>query len=235
MLSDADRGHYRIRNRGKKDVGKWYSDSQKMEAVKFWLISGSLVQTSAALGIPLQTIKHWRYSQWWDNLVRDIRTEDTFKLSSKLKSIAEKALDVTLDRLENGDYIYSQKTGEMVRKPVVMRDAHLVAIGLTDRAQALDKKPREEENNQKTQDRLIALAEAFAKFANKAQRVEIIDATFDNSQTGQLNSEGIKHAVHDQREEGLQEGSEVGKDQAQITFEGSSGKGPSPQGVNEGR
>jgi hypothetical protein len=97
-------------------------------------------------------------------------------MSNRLKSIAEKALDITLDRLENGDWIYDQRTGDLKRKPVVMRDAMQVANGFLDRHVELDKKPFEEKAQQQVQDRLLALADAFANMSKKTKRIEVLDA-----------------------------------------------------------
>jgi hypothetical protein len=140
-------------------------------------VVGNLPTVAASLGIPFDTVKTWRYSRWWNELVNELRTENAIKLSNRLKKIAEKALDVTLDRLENGDWIYDQKTGEMKRKPVVMRDAMNVAAGLLDRQAKLDDKPQDEAAKQQIQDRLTALADAFAKMANKTRVLEVTDVT----------------------------------------------------------
>lgn len=215
MLSDKLPASRNIKKRTSKDKGKWYGDSNKLEAVKMYLATGNLTLVGASLDIPLSTLKLWKGSEWWNNLVKDLKTEDTIQLSQRLRKIAAKAMDVTMDRLENGDYFFNQKTGVLERKPVAMRDAHLVAIGHTDRALLLEKKPQDEESNEKTQDRLLQLAEAFAKFANKAHRIEVIDA------------------IPKEREEGLQAGSSVGEDQEAITFDGSCEEACSPEGSGE--
>lgn len=177
MLSDKLQ-HVKSPKKGKKEDGirRWYSDSEKFEAVKLWLVVGNLPVVAASLNIPLPTLKQWRYSKWWDELVLDIRSEKTLKMSNRLKTIAEKALDITLDRLENGDWIYDQKTGELRRKPVVMRDAMQVANGFLDRHVDLEKKPFEEKAQQQVQDRLLALADAFANMSKKTKRIEVMDA-----------------------------------------------------------
>lgn len=177
MLSDKLQ-HVKSPKKSKKEDGirRWYSDSEKFEAVKLWLVVGNLPVVAASLNIPLPTLKQWRYSKWWDELVLDIRSEKTLKMSNRLKTIAEKALDITLDRLENGDWIYDQKTGELRRKPVVMRDAMQVANGFLDRHVNMEKKPFEEKAQQQVQDRLLALADAFANMSKKTKRIEVIDA-----------------------------------------------------------
>jgi hypothetical protein len=181
MLSDSENlkklPSPKKKKKSEKSTRHWYSDAEKLEAVKLWMVVGNLPTVAASLGIPFDTVKTWRYSKWWNELVTELRTENTIKLSNRLKKIAEKALDVTMDRLENGDWIYDQKTGEMKRKPVVMRDAMNVAAGLLDRQAKLDDKPQDEAAKQQIQDRLTALADAFAKMANKTRVLEVTDVT----------------------------------------------------------
>lgn len=174
MLSDkvvTKKGH-----RSKDNPNGWYKDSQKLDAVKLYLVSGNLSATAAALNVPLSTIKFWRSSKWWKELTEELKREGNIQLSNKLKTIASKALDITMDRLENGDYQYDPKTGEMIRKPVLLRDAHKVASDLITKQLEVDKAPVDEEAHKATQDRLEALAKTFAGFAKKVRKIEVIDA-----------------------------------------------------------
>ena len=155
-----------------------YSDNQKLEAVKLWLVTGNLTQTAAALNINLATAKVWKASKWWNEIAQEIRNEGRIALSNRLKTIASKALDVTLDRLENGDFQYDPKTGEMIRKPVLMRDANRVANDLIKAQMDLDQKPADDEAQKQTQDRLQALAETFAGFAKKVKKIEVLDVDY---------------------------------------------------------
>jgi len=195
----------------KKENTHWYSDSQKMEAIKLWLITGNLKVVGATLNIPYPTLQDWRYSNWWSELVTDIRTEGSFQLSNKLKQAAERALEVSVERLENGDWLMNQKTGEMVRKPVAMRDAVIMANGFLDRQKQLEQRPVDEANTRKIQDRLVSLAEAFARFAGG----KVIDA------------------IPNEREEGLQEGGELGENQGPQALEGPNGEDSSSEDSGE--
>lgn len=152
-----------------------YSDAQKLEVVKLWLVTGNLTQTAAALNIPLHTVKEWRKSKWWQEISEEIRNEGRIALSTRLKGIAAKALDVTLDRLENGDFQYDPKTGELIRKPVLMRDANRVANDLLKAHLDLEQKPVDEEAQKQTKERLEELASTFAGFAKKVRKIEVID------------------------------------------------------------
>lgn len=124
-----------------------------------------MAKTAASMGIPYDTLTAWRYQTWWDRIASEIRTEGHLELSNKLKKVAEKALETTLDRLDNGEWILNQKTGELVRKPVSMKDAHKVAESMIDRALDLEKKPVDEAHNQKVENTLAQLAENFARMA----------------------------------------------------------------------
>jgi ABC-type dipeptide/oligopeptide/nickel transport system ATPase subunit len=53
--------------------------------------------------------------------------EENVKKNVALKKIIDKSLELISDRLENGDYVFDQKTGEVKRKPVGLRDLSKVA------------------------------------------------------------------------------------------------------------
>lgn len=237
MLSDSDKNKKLPSPR--KRTGLIYPDSVKMEALKLWLVVGNLRAVSASMNIPYITLQSWRYSDWWAEMSADIKNEGQIQLSNRLKQIAAKAMDVTLDRLENGDWVLNQKTGKMERKPVVMRDAHRVAESFVDRATKIDAKPIEEVVEQKVADRLIALAEQFSKFSQrkkdavdavyieKTGEVDVCEQASDGEGMGSPHSEhedsaseeGVEqpeetlNAVHDEWTPGLQEGSPLGEDQ----------------------
>lgn len=167
---------------------RWH-DNQKLEAVKLWMACGSPTAVAIALKIPLKTIERWKMTDWWKKAAEDIRTEGSFQLGSKLKSIVDKSLEVVMDRIENGDWIYNQKTGEMVRKPVSLRDVHKVASDFIDKSQTLENKPQKEAKQ--TEDRLAQLADAFAQFAKKTTKIEVIDAIPIERETRLLEGEEV--------------------------------------------
>jgi hypothetical protein len=173
MLSDKSPN--RVAKRKKIGDKGWWADSVKLECIKLYLITGNLAATAAAMNIPIQTVKVWKAQKWWKEMSDEVRAEGQIKLSQRLKVVAEKALDITLERLEHGDWQYDPKTGQMIRKPVLMRDAHRVASDLLDKHLDLDKKPVMEEAQKATQDRLDALAKTFAGFAKKVRKIEVMD------------------------------------------------------------
>jgi hypothetical protein len=150
-----------------------YTQNQKIEAIKLWLITGNLTQTAAALKIPYDTVKQWRYSKWWEDLALEIKAEGRMELSGKLKKVAEKALEITLDRLEHGDW-QVLPTGEMIRKGVNAQVASKIATEFIEKAEVLDNRPVEG-NLQSVQDKLKSIADTFQSFSKKVRRIEVED------------------------------------------------------------
>lgn len=168
------------------------------------------MHTAAALNIPFPTVRSWRYAEWWTKISDELRTEDQIQLSNKLKGIAEKSLEIMADRLQNGDYIFNRFTGEMERKPVSLRDTTQAFNSIQDRKMKLDERPKDQVENKQVMDRLSALAQKFEEIANKRQPIQVTDVLFVENQ----------NALHDEREEGLQERIELGAQEETQSSEG---------------
>lgn len=172
MLSDSKRKQSMKSGRNRSvlaETNKQWSDAQKMEAVQSWLVLGNLALVSRLLSIPEVTLRYWKASEWWGNVVNEIRSQEKIELSNKLKSIVNASLAVVEDRLSNGDYMFDQKTGQTIRKPVNMKDAHKVAVDLQDRQETLEKAAmqQKETSDESVETKLLALADKFAELATK--------------------------------------------------------------------
>ncbi len=177
MLSDGEKfKDTRITKRGVNDTNARYSDAQKVEAAKLYMVIGSNTQVCAALGISVNTFNVWKQQKWWKELIEDLRHESSIQLSARLRKIAEKSFDLVEDRLQNGDFIYDQKTGELVRKPMLGKDVARIATDFVDKAIKLDSKPREEESAMVG--RLEDLAKRFEELAGKKQPIVVTDVVF---------------------------------------------------------
>lgn len=163
-LTDSER-EFKIRRRGVNQDGKHWSDAQKIEAVTLWLTMGNLALTAATLRIPEVTMRKWRATQWWKEIAEEIQLQDRIKMSATAKNIIDKSLGVITDRLEQGDWIYDQKTGEMRRKPVSMKDALQVADRLMDRKDKLDKVQVQGQSQESVEAKLNKLMEKFTQVA----------------------------------------------------------------------
>lgn len=163
------------RRRAVDASGRSWSDSQKLEAVTTFLSLGNLAQTSRLLGIPEMTLRTWKQKDWWKEIEVDLKTQDTLVLSARLKRIIESTLAVTEDRLVNGDFIYDNRTGSMVRKPVSMKDAHKVTMDMIQRRDIIDNKQPTEVSIEQIDDKLAKLAQKFEEIASGKKTIEVTD------------------------------------------------------------
>jgi transposase-like protein len=154
-----------------------WSDKQKLEAVQTYLMLGNLAMTCRVLKIPEQTVRTWRKSTWWKELEGELRIQDEMQLSARLKKVMEKSLDAVDERLEHGDFVYDQKTGQMRRKPVSMRDAHKVSMDLIDKRNLLLNNNKPDASEEQMNDKLLKMMKQFADFAQgKLNKEEVVDA-----------------------------------------------------------
>jgi transposase-like protein len=190
----------------KNPVGKkYYTDRQKLEAVTTYLmLGGNAALTAKTLSISVETIYLWARSEWWNRLTNEIKKEEKLQLSARLKKIINTSWDVVGDRLEKGDWVLNNKTGEVIRKPVSLRDASKVAVDAAVLRDRLDLGDSFSTQTDAIEDKLTKLALAFtnlAKGITNNQAVEDIAHT-DNAEA----EEGTDDAVYDEWEEGHGEG-----------------------------
>jgi len=78
--------------------GSKYSDEERTQAAIHYAVTGSLVKTEEATGIPDSTIGTWKKQDWWEELVGSVRgekSEEHRAMYSKLVDVAqEKALEL---------------------------------------------------------------------------------------------------------------------------------------------
>ena len=164
------------KNRAVGATMKRWSDRQKIEAcTTYFMLGGNLTLTAEKLKIPYDTLKTWKKADWWKELEDDIRREERLTLSTKLRNLMDASLVLVQDRLENGDWIYDQKEGELRRKPVSMKDAGKLAMD----AANLRAKMNIQENHtvaaEHVEDKLAKLAKAFSDLAN-GKKLELTQA-----------------------------------------------------------
>jgi hypothetical protein len=185
MLSDHPNMKYKPTGRRRQAVARncnW-SDSQKLEAVKTYLVLGNLTLTASSLKIPLPTVKTWKKSEWWKQIENELMVQEDLQLGDRLKKIVNRSYDIIEDRMESGDFVYDQKTGEMRRKPVSMKDAHKVGLDLQERRDELVRRHIEGDTvtTDKIEKTLQDLARRFEEIANgtnKKATVEVTDVIF---------------------------------------------------------
>jgi hypothetical protein len=180
-------------------TNRTWGDKQKIEAAQSYMLLGNMVLTSRITGIPEITLRVWKRSEWWKNLMDELKEQESLEMSSRLRKIVDASLTAVEDRIVNGDLVFDQKAGEMKRKPVNLKDAHKVAVDLMDKREKLEKATISGPTEQQDENKLDKLAERFAQFVNKkleGKNTQIIDV--EVKETG--------NALHEERETRLQDG-----------------------------
>lgn len=161
--------------RKKKVLGGpgWWPESKKTEALLTYLATGSMTQTSAIVKVPKDTIYKWTSTEWWKNAKQQILDEENTELSAKYTKIIKKALSVAEDRLENGNFQYDQKTGEIIRVQVSLNDVNNTLRTMADQRTLLNKSQVQQVERQETvNEKLVKLASQFAEMALKKPQAE---------------------------------------------------------------
>lgn len=192
MLSDTDRLK-NVPSRKKRPTtgvnNMHWSDSQKLEAVTTYLALGNLVLTSSVLKIPEFTLRAWKQKDWWKEIEGELAVQDDIQLSSRLKRIIDTTLSAAEDRIQNGDWIYNNKEGCLMRKPVNLKDVHKVTMDLVDKREHLSNKQTPQVSMEALDDRLVKLAEKFAEIAknNVKPTIEVTDVIIVENVDGSSN------------------------------------------------
>lgn len=134
-----------------------WSDESKREAATHYAITGSLVLTSKATGIPEPTLCDWSKGRSdkhgvFIHTVEEARSQKTTEFIAKYEAIAAKSLDLLNDRIEHDD--------------VRARDLITVAGISTDKALILAGKPNRVTANQGVQE----LAKMFESLSRQHAR-----------------------------------------------------------------
>lgn len=193
-FSDAEKRNVSKRKNRPVDAptNKRWSDKQKLETVQtYFMLGGNLTLVGKTLGIPYPTLQVWKASEWWHNLEDEFRKEEKIQLSTKLKKIADTGLSVIADRMEKGDWVINQKTGELVRRPVLMKDAAKVAMDASNLRTKLDLGENHTVSAEHIEDKLNKLAKAFSDLARGVTNQEAAE-TIEYTEN--------PDAVHEERE-----------------------------------
>jgi len=171
---------------GKKQEG-WWPYEKRVEVISSYIALGNAALVEGVTGVPSGTVRQWRTQDWWRELETQLRTEGNLELDAKLKKLVNKSIDAVMDRIENGEYVFNVRTGNVERVPARLRDVAKVASDAIDKSILLQKFTTKVEEGPKLDDHLKKLAEEF---------VAIVKDT--------------ANAVHERREARLQEGVGLG-------------------------
>ena len=166
------------------EVGHW-DQKKRTEAVTTFLATGNAALTGSLINVPVATVRSWQKQDWWKDVVAQIRSDGALELNAKLTKIVDKSIEAVNDRIENGDFLYDQKRGQLTRVPVKLKDLHRVATELIDKQQIIqDRENRPSTTEASLEDRLVKIAETFVRNIGKEPRMkevgEIIEGDYVN-------------------------------------------------------
>lgn len=186
---------------------------KKIEVVSQYLVLGNMSLVSAVTGVNHQLIREWKGQPWWKEVEAQVRATENLQMDNKLSKIVDKSLDAVLDRVENGDFVYDNKSGQIKRKPVNMRDVAKVSVDLLSKRELLrgNATERKEVTQVSVADQLKELALEFARW-QKPQQPEPLELV-------ERIEQDEDDAFHEEWEEGLQEGSSEVHEQTECSEE----------------
>ncbi len=163
--------------------GHW-NEAKKIEALTAFFQSGSYAIASGISKVPECTTKNWRRSDWGREFEQNLNDQDNQELDAKMSKIIKKTLEVLEDRLDHGNFQFDQRTGKLVRVPVSIGDTHKVMSDLVNHRRVIRHEPTTiSEKKETSDDRLLKLAEQFAKLANGKKEDPINGAIIEGSVT----------------------------------------------------
>jgi len=148
-----------------------WSPEKRAQVVTAYIALGNSELVEAITKVPAGTVRKWKTEDWWKELEGILREEEHFTLDSRLRKVVEKSLDLVMDRLDNGDFYFDQKTGKVERKPVNLRDVHKVSAETIDRRALLAKFSSKAMDKPSLEEHVKKLAEEFAKFTQTLKGV----------------------------------------------------------------
>lgn len=163
------------------DPGHW-SEKKHLEVITTYLATGSVGETSKLCNIPSITIRSWMQKDWWESTIKEIQSGEGQKQDNKMTKVIDKALEMLITRIEEGDYQYDQKTGRLVKVPLKARDLERVASGLFDKRQLIRKQPTNiKESDMNQAERLLKLAQQFSEFAGNKVEEKVVNEFIEGS------------------------------------------------------
>lgn len=179
MIDQAKRTYYFLnqkeivaspRGRGRPKVYRnpeYFDLETKTNAAALYCVYGDTKEVAKIAQIDEKFIKLWKQEPWWFEIQKQVFIEQNEKLAAQLSTTLNKTIDAINDRLENGDYTYNPKTGNVTRKPMEAKVVASIFDSLSHQRRITRGEPTNIQAKVGTEDRLKRLEEAFIKFAEQ--------------------------------------------------------------------
>lgn len=130
-----------------------YTESQRLEVVRAYVMLGTYEAAAEAKGLPRATIAGWKHADplWWDQAVAKVTLSLLETLcesdQSALRRVRTRVIEQLEQRLIQGDQKLNVKTGELVRVEVPAKELSSIlhALGGAIKDQAPVEQPKTQE------------------------------------------------------------------------------------------
>ena len=134
--------------------GSKYTDDQRISAAVIYAAKGTYSAVIREKNIPKSTLSNWSKTDWWDEVVAEVRTEKSGEHRAMYTQIVDLAQEVTLDKLPDAN----------------AAQAHLIACQATDKVRLHDGMPTAITG--KSED-MAALAQEFKALSAKWEEKQV--------------------------------------------------------------
>ena len=181
LKNDMQKKRFLEANSAPKKHGAWHPQGIKMEVAAVYAVLRDVEKTHLATGIDRSIIRMWAKQPWFDEIVRRVVKEKNEVLDAALTDAIHKAVDVIIDRIDNGDFVYEKgRDGDYIRLPLHSRAAvHALEILFKNR-QLLRGEATSRTEEVTEESKLKLLQENFERLASSKginTKGEVIDST----------------------------------------------------------
>jgi hypothetical protein len=152
-----------------------HSWDKRLEVVSRFMLLGNMRLVSEQTKVAYETLMEWKKSDWWPELVDQIKRTTKSKRNNSITAIIEQSIDTVHDRLANGDFVFDQKSGQIIRKPVSARDATYISEAMMKRQDIIETQMDHSHSEDTREEQLVKLAQEFQKWASKTKKVDVVD------------------------------------------------------------
>lgn len=170
----------KTRSKGKNDRTHW-DTKKKLDLIQAYIITGNLRLSAATLGVPEDTARVWKATQFWKDTEDELRRGSKLELSAKLGNLVNKSMEALADRVVNGDYQMRTLPAtrgpdgklvpgviEWIRRPITAEVANKITAQLIDRTLAIEKTALvEKQTDVGLEARLTKIQQDIARFAKQ--------------------------------------------------------------------
>src|SRR5574341_399594 len=92
--------------------GTWYPEKKKIEVATTYAVTKNIKQTAELTKVYPFVVRTWIKEPWFTQIVNSVVKEKNEELDGKLSAAIDEIIDLVMDRIRNGDYVYNPKAGQ---------------------------------------------------------------------------------------------------------------------------